>query len=246
MQITVLQWNVWYKEDIENIAKLLDKYKPDIICLQELTRNFSGQNNIDTMQLLSDRLGYNFFAQDMPIVHPGEEWQQANAIFSRFPIIAKQSQWINEPTGTGHYDDEYRSYVEVTLQLKDKILTAGTTHMSYTDRFASTERKESEAAKLGSILSEKSECFIFAGDLNAPPESATLNLATSSLENVGPNFDTPTWTTKPFSYNGFKATELAWRLDYMFKSKDINVVSAEIIQTEYSDHLPILATLELA
>lgn len=37
MKLSVLQWNVWYKEDIRNIAKFLREHPADVICLQELT-----------------------------------------------------------------------------------------------------------------------------------------------------------------------------------------------------------------
>jgi endonuclease/exonuclease/phosphatase family metal-dependent hydrolase len=34
-------------------------------------------------------------------------------------------------------------------------------------------------------------------------------------------------------------------LDYIFASKDIKVASSEIVNTDYSDHLPILVELEI-
>ena len=52
-----------------------------------------------------------------------------------------------------------------------------------------------------------------------------------------------TWTTKPFDYGGFAETELRWRLDYAFATPDLEITSAKIVETEYSDHLPILVEL---
>lgn len=37
MRLTLLQWNIWYKEDIRNIAVFLREHPADVICLQELT-----------------------------------------------------------------------------------------------------------------------------------------------------------------------------------------------------------------
>lgn len=65
------------------------------------------------------------------------------------------------------------------------------------------------------------------------------------LQHVGPDFAQSTWTTKPFSFMGFEENELKWRLDYIFASKQIKVLSSNIIPTEYSDHLPIFAECEL-
>ena len=33
----ILQWNIWYKEDINNIAKELKRIDADVVCIQELS-----------------------------------------------------------------------------------------------------------------------------------------------------------------------------------------------------------------
>ena len=65
------------------------------------------------------------------------------------------------------------------------------------------------------------------------------------LRNCGPNIKEKTWTTKPFDLNGFKATGLNWRLDYIFATKDLKVTNSQIIKTEYSDHLPLIVEFEV-
>ena len=64
--------------------------------------------------------------------------------------------------------------------------------------------------------------------------------------NLGPDYHEKTWTTKPFSYNGFSENSLNWRLDFVFGTKDIKVISSEIIKTDLSDHLPILIKIEIS
>ena len=63
------------------------------------------------------------------------------------------------------------------------------------------------------------------------------------LKNAGPDPSEKTWTTKPFSYKGFEASTLDWRLDYCFVTPDLQITSAEVVKTSYSDHLPILLEL---
>lgn len=87
--------------------------------------------------------------------------------------------------------------------------------------------------------------FVFTGDLNLSPDSRFLKYIEKYVKNCGPAYDEHTWTTKPFSYNGFEEDELRWRLDYVFATQDIVVLSSEIIQTNYSDHLPILVEIEV-
>lgn len=240
MQFSILQWNIWYKEDIHHIAQFLKEHPADVVCLQELTIQEIEEIG-HTPDYIAEQLGYEYYYKEINL---GEDKiKLANGVFSRYPIISTSWQWINEPTGTGYYDDEYRAYIEVRLNIRGTEITIATTHMSYTDFLKSTPRKEQEAEKLVKFLKKHTSKFLFTGDLNAPPESKTMELITSVLHDIGP--DENTWTTKPFSYNGFETNELNFRLDYILATPDVKVISAEVLKTKYSDHLPILATVEV-
>ncbi|HEV2402643.1 MAG TPA: endonuclease/exonuclease/phosphatase family protein [Candidatus Saccharimonadales bacterium] len=244
MTLSILQWNIWYREGIRNIAKFLKAHPTDVVCLQELT--IQGIPEIGhTPDYIAKELGYNHYYKQIDL---GEgKIDIANGIFSKHPIVSTRFVWINEPQANGvGYDDEYRAYVEAVLDVNGKKITIGTVHMSYTDNgFATTPRKEQEADKLVAALQTNVNNFIFTGDLNATPDSPTIQKVSSVLENVGPDLAQKTWTTKPFSYNGFEEDKLNWRLDYIFASSDIKAVDAKILQTEYSDHLPVWAEVEV-
>ena len=83
------------------------------------------------------------------------------------------------------------------------------------------------------------------GDLNAVPSSNLIQELDRNYKHFSPDYSEPTWTTKPFSHEGFEVDSLSYRLDYIFGSDDIELVNSKIISTEYSDHLPIMATVEL-
>jgi endonuclease/exonuclease/phosphatase family metal-dependent hydrolase len=243
MQIRILQWNVWYKEDIEKVVAVLKQLSPDIACLQELTIGLQ-EKHPDTVAYLAAELGnYTSFHEEMSF--PDLPYEQVNAILSRFPLSNQRTAWINEPVGNGHFDDEYRSYIEASVDTQGKSLKIGTTHMSYTHEFQETERKKEETDKLVQLVESNDTNFLLLGDLNALPGSYTVNKLSEKLQNAGPEISEKTWTTKPFSYDGFDANTLDWRLDYAFASPDIKMVSAEIIQTDVSDHLPVLITIEI-
>lgn len=245
MEITILQWNIWYKEPISHIVELLKQYNPDIICLQETTHFYPGQEATNTIRHISEKLGYNYAEKTIAI--EGEDWLQGNGILSRFPILAQQSHWINRPIGSVQdYDNEHRAYIEAKLRIDaHRELTVATTHMSYTDGLKETERKCTETDELLEFIKLHSKNYIFTGDLNAPPNSYSIKKIGSYLNNAGPDFSQATWTTKPFSHNGFIASTLDWRLDYIFTSKDLSVQISEILPTNYSDHLPIYARIVL-
>jgi len=244
MNISVLQWNIWYQEDIQNIVGFLKDHPADVICLQELTINSNNQTVKNTPEYVANELGYNYYCKELPIESTdGETMMLANGIFSRFPITDKKFVWINQPKEAGGYDDEYRAYVEVTLDAKGTQFQVGTTHMSYTHRFENTPNKQQETDLLLRQLSTHQKSFVFTGDLNATPSSYTIESIERVLVNAGPNVNNKTWATKPFSYNGFEETELKWRLDYVFTSNGVEVLSSEVLSTEYSDHLPLLTKL---
>ncbi|RTK94770.1 hypothetical protein EKI60_02605 [Candidatus Saccharibacteria bacterium] len=246
MKLSLLQWNIWYKEDIRNITNEIQRLNPDIVCLQELTVNHEDQEIKDTIKYIAEALGYNYYAPLIPLRElEGQELSLANGIFTKLPIKSQRRVWVNEPKGEGGYDDEYRAYVEVVLDIDGQDLTIGTVHMSYTHRFEVTDSKKAETDKLVVELQKPTTPFIFTGDLNATDGSYTIESVSKIMSDAGPKKDLKTWTTKPFSYQGFEEDKLNWRLDYVFKNDKVKAISSNIITTDYSDHLPLLITFEV-
>jgi len=239
--VKLLQWNVWYHEKYENVVEFLGQAGADVICLQELTE----QNEISLPELIAKELGYNFYFE--PTVVEGTEntkFVMGNAVLSKFPIVKRRSVLVqkNDP-GSESYETEDRRYVEVVLDIGKTKFTVGTVHLSYSHEFSINQRKLAEAHELYKAIKSHKKNFILTGDLNATPESSIIQALSYKLRHAGPGLDKPTWTTKPFSYNGFIAKELNWRLDYVFTSPDVNVRSAKILKTKYSDHLPIMVSI---
>lgn len=242
-RVSILQWNIWYLEDIKNIAQFLSENKADVICLQELTINFDKQNNIHTPNYIAEQLGCHVYFQE--IAFAGKEMKLANAVFSKYPITNTRTVWVNKEQGSGNYDDENRAYVEATLDVGGEELTIGTVHMSYTHKFEPSERKLAETTNLVEAIEQNKKRFVLTGDFNAVPGSQVLTAIEQALTNCGPEYSVNTWTTKPFSYGGFEANTLDWRLDYIFATNDIKASKAQILSTGYSDHLPVLVEIEL-
>lgn len=239
MRIRLLQWNTWFKEDVENKLQLLKEVNADIYCLQEL--NINNDNN--EFEYIKENLHLNGTLGTTDTDHGG----QGNAILAKFPIDSSETHFTKEPIEPRtHFSDEGRNYVEAQIQLSDNtILNIGTTHMSYTDAFKESKLREDESDKLLDLIGENRARYIFSGDLNTPENSKLIKELEKSLVNAGPDYVEKTWTTKDFDYNGFTANSLEWRLDFVFRTRDIKVVSAKVVKTDFSDHLPILIELEI-
>jgi len=246
MEVVILQWNVWNREDPANIVACVQRTGADIFCAQELIRD--SRRGLDTARFIANGLGFAHF-----FIHADtwDRWDcpeaQGNAIFSRYPILRTAHVYVTEPRHNPDVAmDEGRVYVEADIRIGASVLTVGTTHLSFTPRFEMNEARRRQADALVDIVKKKKHLYVFTGDLNAASDSYPIQRISEHLLNAGPAFSEKTWTTKPFSYQGFSEDRLDWRIDYIFTTPDVAVANAEIIQTAYSDHLPIRAKILLS
>ncbi len=246
MTFKILQWNILRNEDPNHIVQLVKQNNPDIIAAQELIENT--EKNIDTAKYIANQLGYNYFSKEGDTWSPAKnnKTSQGNAIFSRFPIKETKFSHLTKP----YYNPpdanyEGRVYIEISIKINDKLLSIGTTHLSFSPKFIINKKRKKQVDNLISLINNRSN-YIFTGDLNSSPDSYTIEQIQKYLIHAGPDYSQPTWTTKPFDYHGqFKEDKLCWRLDYIFVTKDIKIINSQIIKTDYSDHLPILLTIDL-
>jgi endonuclease/exonuclease/phosphatase family metal-dependent hydrolase len=240
----ILTWNAWYKEDPKNILELLQNTEWDVCCLQEITLGFHSDTHSDVASYLTESLGIEGHFVVAQSWNENER-SQGNLILSKLPVKDTFSYFIQDYNDDPEpsFSDEGRVVVGIELENSIKILT---THMSYTPEFTETEKKNIESKKLLEYLTSISSPFVIAGDLNAVPASDLVTELSGRYRNLSPDLTEPTWTTKPFSHEGFEVDTLSHRLDYVFSSREVNLIDSEIIQTEYSDHLPILCEVELS
>lgn len=250
MEIKILTWNVWYKEKPENILNVLRQYEADILCLQELTQTSEFNPDANVPSMIADGLALNaaFYVAQTWIEDGVVIRDQGNGIFSKYPIRSKRRYPVQKSGGGNpKFDDEGRDYIEADIDINGTILTVATAHMSYTHGFQGSLKRDAENKALLSHIGRDRSNYLFTGDLNATPRSDIIEKLPkeTNLRITSPPYAENTWTTKPFSYEGFTAETLAYRLDYAFASIDIKVLRTEVIQTKTSDHLPILITIQV-
>lgn len=245
MKINVLQWNVWYREDVDKVIDVIRELDVDIACLQELTHGYIGKSQQDnTWEYIQHQLGFDRVHQSIPIITDTEQWQQANAIFSRFELGETRRHWLHEPIDETDKTDQYRGYLEVDVLtgMGRQAVTVATTHMSFKRYQAGSDH---ELEKLLDVTSQRLGRYILAGDFNVTPDDPRIQELAKRFNHVGPDYSQKTWTTKPHKTPDFEATTLDWRYDYIFASDDIKIVDTKIVDTAVSDHLPILATIDI-
>jgi endonuclease/exonuclease/phosphatase family metal-dependent hydrolase len=106
-------------------------------------------------------------------------------------------------------------------------LTIANTHLSVTD--------DARDVQIGEVISAlaDTDAMLLAGDLNALPDSETL----AALERAG-------WV----NISGESPTfpERDHRLDYILARRAITPTSIEVVDTDASDHVPVVVEIDLA
>lgn len=243
MLLKVLSWNIWRGGDLDEVIKLLSKVDGDIISLQEV----AVIKHINQAEEIARRLGLNWFyckafTDDR---HDSPSYDLGNAILTKFPVngsschllsgldLYKQSlKFSLRSNYKGDSETEPRGAVQVELTAGGKILTIVNTHLAYSKDHKSSKIRDIQLDNLlNNPAIKQSSKLILTGDFNSIPESETIKKIESMLINTDKNPAHPTWNDK--------------RIDYIFISPDIIVKSFQILNSDASDHFPILAEIEI-
>lgn len=243
-RIKLMTWNVLYKEKADNILTLIKEINPDILCCQEITTDSYINPDRNVPAELAKVMNAEYKYHEVLPLLDNQPASMGNAIISKFPISESRSLLVQKGGADINYSAQNRGYLEASIKIDGVTLIVGTTHLSYVDGFIETESRTKEADKLlGYIVNNKTK-FIITGDFNSAPDSSTIKKIEAQLKNAGPDYKQLTFTTKPFEHNDFVVNGLEWRLDHIFTTHDIKVLSSKIIKTDFSDHLPILAEID--
>lgn len=246
MSFTLLQWNCMYSEDLASIADFIKRVNPDIVCLQELTAGYHADIQ-ETGEWIAKKLAYYHHCTYGPMLLPnGLQTTMGNGILSRLPFSSIESFVIQDSQMEGvKLIKDSRFYLQASIVIDDRELCIGTTHLPFHPLFQTTAAKQQMVERILEKVPTH-ECYILAGDLNTTPRTkAAKTFRQKGLKNAGPSLSVPTWTTKPFAIGPWNYDELLYRLDYVLHKTGIRIITASILNTELSDHLPILIEFEL-
>ncbi len=208
--------------DLNATAEVIEDSGADIVFLQEVSRGWLVTTGNDEMAWLSRTL-------DLPYAwgpaSTDDLW--GNAILSRYPILSER---------VVKYDSTQnlrRSALIVELDAGDgRVVTAIATHLDNPDE-ASDARAE-QVEQLADLI-DLNQTTILAGDFNMAPDDPLIqSLVAAGLIDAAEAGGAPETTSE----NGR-------RIDYIFVTEDIGVESASVINSDASDHKPVVVTLEL-
>ena len=216
------------KIDIPRVAEAIREYGADIVGLNEMRG--AGEHHEYTAQTeaLGEALGfYCYFAKAIDVRGNNP---YGNGLLSRYPIISAENILIPDPSPR-KYDGYYetRCLIRAEIDAPDRVVTVLVTHFGL-----NPDEAENAVATVICNLAE-SKCVLM-GDFNLRPESPILDPIREHL------FDTAELFGELFSY---PSDEPERKIDYIFTSRDIKVISADIPPVVVSDHRPYTAEIEL-
>ena len=217
------------KLDLERIARVINKEKPDLVGLQEVDRGVQRTQRIDEIAELSKltRMEYAF-AFNLPY----QGGQYGVAILSRFPIRATEHRLYKNLR-----EAERRGSIRAEVLAHGRKLNFVTTHLDYQH----ADGRLFEAQQMLGTLTDVKGPLIVVGDFNDIPAGDTYKLMRSQFDDA--------WADVRPGDDGFTypADKPAKRIDYIFtcRGDGIKTKRAWVINTLASDHVPVVADLEI-
>lgn len=239
-QVRVLCYNIHYGQgtdgiyDIARLAEVINKTKPDLVALQEVDVHVKRSGRIHELQELAQLT--KMHARFGPTQHY-QGGLFGNAVLSRFPILNVVIQPLPYTESTPEKVTYPRATVAVTVKGPNgKPLRIVSTHFQHN----MPEDRVAEAKAVNALFTWKDETIptILAGDINAKPEEAPVQILLEKWTNAIDKEVTPT----------VPATNPKSRIDYIFyRPKDsFKVIASKVIpESVASDHRPVFAILEI-
>ena len=219
-------------ERVRRIGQFIKEQKPDIVFLQEVVME-SGLDSVNQILLLAETTGMHAWAygEDVNQGMPFYRFISGNAILSRWPLEVL----TNQPMAVSRSFFQVGMWTQRTLWCKTSIgeqeILFASIHL-----IGSKGGPEQRSMQMRQILDfAGSRPAILAGDFNAVPSSEAIRMAIESGR-LSTKLDGP-----PTS-SSYRPTRT---IDHIFAPAEWELIEHKVIQTDLSDHLPVLSTYRI-
>ena len=255
-RIKFIQINIYKGKYLSKLIDFLKKEDADIVTMQEVTVggfNLTGDKSANLFEILKKKLKLNgVYHGDLKLTGlPRSSF--GNAVLTKFGIkksrviILKKFRpvTLEELDGAGAFEIRPkipRHMLDVLVDSPIGELYAISIHGAWTAPPSDTPETLRQAKIIVKVLKSLGETpFIMGGDLNATPQSEVIKMVCGVANNLMINsfFE---YTTHPKIH---KIVPRKFLVDYIFTSKHFKVLSFDVPEITVSDHLPIVAELEL-
>lgn len=229
MELKFLSFNIQHcknyitKEiDVDSVVNLIKESGADIIGLNEVYGEHKG--NLPQYEEIAKKLGFHYYFGQTFMFH-GTPF--GNAIISRFKLKNPETIMIPDPPIRDNHWYETRCIIKTNFE--DIDLTVLVTHYGLFE-----SEQENALNTTLDILNSIENKLVLMGDFNLEPDSKKIKIIEKYLDN--------TLDAHNLTYPSIEPTK---KIDYIFKSKDLKLVEAKIIQKVVSDHFAHFAKIKI-
>jgi len=202
---------------------------PDFVGLNEVRMRTEDVGFAEQARQLGEGLHY-FWSFGKSVEFSGGDY--GNAFLSRHPIVETSVHHIPDIG-----EEERIEYFEHRTALRNVIDVNGTKIAVFTSHFGLCPGERREAvAEVVRLIDAEELPMIFVGDFNASPDDPVLAPLYARLQDVSEG------RKEPLTFSS-RIPEI--KIDYIFVSRHFTVGRVWTIDTEASDHRPLLAEVTL-
>lgn len=216
--------------DLNNILITIEQSNPDILVLQEVDTGVIMSGTTDQARWLAQKL--NMFLA--PILSVNHIWQ-SDVILSKYPIQYYEETILHSPS-------EDDSLLRADIEVAGQQISVYAVHFS---AFSSEDRRIQADVAIPYVISTGSNIKIWAGDFNIDAyttDSIDQGIYTDITNYLNDSFEVALSLTGNFTW---PSTGPYQRIDYVFVSPTITVLSHDVYTSLASDHLPVVTQLQI-
>jgi endonuclease/exonuclease/phosphatase family metal-dependent hydrolase len=226
--IKVMSYNIHHgisrsgKLDVDSIAEVIKESSAHIVGLQEVDSRFVRSFFRDQAKELAEKLDmYYYFGENFTLLGAG----YGNAVLSKFPIVSASNLQLN---GKG----EQRGVVSARVDIYGKEIDFLVTHLSLNRAIRDTQLQQ--IRRYIQLLEGE---VILVGDFNSTHEAGEIMYIERELREAVKEMG----RDELYTFVGRNGTKE--RIDYVFLSPEITVSDVYTIDSDASDHLPLVADI---
>ncbi len=229
MLIKVVTYNIHHGKDILNnpsldkILSLLRRVQADIINLQEVDNLRPDTNHQNQALFLAKNLGMRYLYAAVRNYAVGS---YGNAILSKYSMTNSENIVLED-------EKDPRFCLKAEIRINKQSITVFNTHLGLIQPIRYQHLAEIILPQIKNLQNPA----LLTGDFNAPPDRPEIQMLNQALTDtfIQNSGDT---------VNTFPANKPTARIDYIFANQYLTPIDYYIIDSDGSDHLPVVALIE--
>jgi len=243
------------RDRVDLIAEKIREFDADVVVLNEVDFSATWSGGNDQAQQLAQKAGYPICIKqanlDFGFLYG--RWYFGNAILSRLPVSDAKVVELEPLNGWEPWVVGYKRGLSCTVELPDKskVSVVGL-HLESRSEAIRVKQVDDVARHLGQL----SAPIIVAGDLNTTPSDfPNFGKDDDGVNAFDKLIDQTQFAYQPNSIEGsaeenpdamtYSTLKPRSVIDWVLLSHELSMVEQEVVDSQLSDHRPVVATVEI-